>query len=336
MNLNTRYLGLELKNPLVPAASPLSTNLDSLCRLEDAGAAAVTLFSVFEEQIEHEIEQMAHYLDYGSDSYGEATSYFPEPADYHRGPDEYLELIRTAKQRLSVPIIASLNGSSKGGWAKYAKDMAAAGADALELNVNWIETDPTITGAEVEARYTDVVQLVANAVSIPVTVKVGPYFSALANLARRFSQVGAKGLVLFNRFYQPDFDLDERTVRPNLTLSTPAEMRLPLHWIAILYGRVDLNLALSTGVHSASDVIKAMMAGARVATCASALLANGPGHMLTMLREIESWMVVHEYESIQQMQGSMSYQKVPNPSAFERANYMKELQSFRPDPVLLR
>ncbi|MCW5943982.1 MAG: dihydroorotate dehydrogenase-like protein [Fimbriimonadaceae bacterium] len=336
MNLNTRYLGLELKNPLVPAASPLSTNIDGLCRLEDAGAAAVTLFSVFEEQIEHEIEQMAHYLDYGSDSYGEATSYFPEPTDYHRGPEDYLELIRIAKQRLSIPVIASLNGSSKGGWAKYAKEIAAAGADALELNVNWIETDPTSTGAEVEARYTDVVQLVANAVAIPVTVKVGPYFSALANLARRFSQVGAKGLVLFNRFYQPDFDLESRTVSPNLTLSNPAEMRLPLHWIAILYGRVDLNLALSTGVHSAADVIKAMMAGARVATCASALLANGPGHLLTMLREIEAWMVVHEYESIQQMQGSMSYQKVPNPSAYERANYMKELQSFRPDPVLLR
>lgn len=333
-DLATEYLGLELKNPIIAAASPLTAKLDGIRRLEDGGVSAVTLFSLFEEQIEHETALLEHELSFGSESFAEAGSYFPEPDEFHAGPSEYLELIHAAKATTSIPVIASLNGVSPGGWVDYARQMQQAGADAIELNVYWIETSPGVSGLEVEKRYVDVVAAVADAVSIPVAAKIGPYFSAIANVASQLADVGARGLVLFNRFYQPDFDLNSRSVEPALQLSHSVDMRLPLHWTAILFGRVPADLAITSGVHTAHDVLKAMMAGARVASMASALLRHGPSHVGSLLREIEGWMLAHEYGSIRQMRGSMSYRKVPNPSAFERANYMKELQSYRPDPAV--
>jgi dihydroorotate dehydrogenase (fumarate) len=336
VNLNTTYLGLKLKNPLVPAASPLSKWLDGLKRMEDAGAGAVTMFSLYEEQIEHELAQMGLYMDMGSESYAEATRYLPEPESYHRGPEEYLSLIADAKASLSIPVIASLNGSSDGGWVDYAKKMEQAGADALELNIYWIETSPYISGQEVESRYIEVVRSVSGSVNIPVAVKVGPYFSSMANMASKLHAAGAKGIVLFNRFYQPDFDVIARELRPSLTWSSAQEMRLPLHWTAILYGQVPMDIALSTGIQRANDVAKALMAGATVTTFASCLMQHGIGHMTKMLADLTAWLAREEYESVDQLRGVMSHQKVVNPSAYERANYMKELQSFRPDPTLLR
>lgn len=334
MNLSTSYLGLTLRNPIVPAASPLSRDLGDLKRLEDFGAGAVTLFSLFEEQLEHESEMMGHYLDLGSGSFAEALSFFPTPESFHRGADQYLDLIRQGKQSLGIPIIASLNGASMGGWTQYAKQIEQAGADAIELNVYWIETDFSITATDVEARYRDIVHAVANRVAIPVTVKIGPYFSALPNFARNLKRAGAKGLVLFNRFYQPDFDVENRDVRPNLEWSTSQELRLPLHWIALLSGRIELDLALSTGVRSEVDVVKALMAGARIATCASVLMDHGAAYLEKMIARLGEWLNAHEYQSVAQLQGSMSYRKVADPSAFERANYMKELHSIRPEPML--
>ncbi len=336
MDLCTQYLGLKLKNPLVPAASPLTRDLDSLKRLEDSGAAAVTLFSLFEEQIEHETELIASYLDYGSDRYAEASSYFPTPDRFHSGPDQYLDLVRKAKETLDIPVIASLNGVTTGGWIDYAKQMADAGADALELNVNWIETDPNVTGQEVEQRYVDVVTAVASTVALPVTVKIGAQFSSVANIALRLGGAGARGLVLFNRFYQPDFEVEKREVKPHLVWSTSHDMRLPLHWIAILYDKVPLDLALSTGVHSPIDVVKAVMAGARAVTCASILLDRGIEYLGRLVYGLEEWMTNHDYESLDQLRGCMSHQRVANASAFERANYMKELLSFRPEPLAFR
>lgn len=336
MDLRTTYLGMELKNPIVSAASPLARDLDGIRRLEDAGASAVTLFSLFEEQIEQETERMAHYLDLTSDAFAEASSYFPEPEAYHKGPVEYLGLISKAHAAVDIPIIASLNGMSIGGWVEYSHLIQEAGASALELNIYWVETNPHVNGQAVEKRHLEIIEAVAQDLSIPVTVKVGPYFSSMAAFAHDVSLSGAKGMVLFNRFYQPDFDIDRREVRPQLAYSTRTEMRLPLHWIAILSDQVRLDFALSTGVHTGRDVLKAMMAGAKVATCASALLTEGPEYLSTMLRDIEVWMEENSFQSISQMQGSMSYQKVANRSAFERANYMKELQSYRPDPAMLR
>lgn len=336
MNLKTTYLGMTLKNPLVPAASPLSKWLDGLKRMEDAGAAAVTMFSLFEEQIEHEMALVGEYLDFGSESFAEATRYLPEPESYHRGPDEYLELIRKAKASMDIPIIASLNGSSLGGWTDYSKLIEEAGADALELNVYWVETSAAVSGEEVEKRYRDVVAAVAGTVKIPVAVKIGPSFSSLPHFAKSLELAGARGLVLFNRFYQPDFDLATRDVKPSIAWSTSTEMRLPLHWTAILCDQVNLDLAFSTGIHQATDVLKALMAGARVTTLASCLMKNGVWHLTHILSELEAWMSANGYDSVGQLQGIMSYRRVVNPSAFERGNYMKELQSFRPDPSLLR
>jgi dihydroorotate dehydrogenase (fumarate) len=333
MDLTTTYMGLTLKNPLVPSASPLSEKIDKIKAMEDAGAAAVVMYSLFEEQITSESLQLDHYLSQSTDRFDEAASYFPEPDEYKLGPDEYLNLIRQAKEAVNIPIIGSLNGVSTGGWIDYAKKIQQAGADALELNVYYIPTNPKMTGAEVEQMYLDVVRDVKKSVSIPVAVKIGPFFSSTANMAARLADAGANALVLFNRFYQADFDLEKLEVVPQLVLSTNYELRLPLRWTAILYGRVPVDFAITTGVHTYTGVLKGMMAGAKVTMLASELLANGLYRLGEIQKEILQWMETHEYESIAQMQGSMSQKHVAEPAAFERANYMKVLHSWRQDPT---
>ena len=329
MDLTTTYLGLKLKNPIVPSASPLSNSLDSMRRLEDAGASAIVMYSLFEEQIVHESAELNHYLSYGTESFAEALSYFPQPKDYNLGPEEYIELLHNAKRALGIPVIASLNGISTGGWISYAKKMEEAGADALELNVYYIPTDPKLTGTDVENRYVDVLEAVKKNVHIPVAMKLNPFFSSMANIAHRLDAAGANGLVLFNRFYQPDIDLETLEVVPNVILSTPQALRIPLRWIAILHGRVRASLAATSGIHTAADALKMLMAGADVTMMCSALLKHGPHHIKTVLNEMNQWMLEHEYVSVQQMKGSMSQKSIADPSAFERANYMKALQSFR-------
>lgn len=333
MDLRTTYLGLSLKNPLVPSASPLSERLDHIRQMEDAGAAAVVMHSLFEEQLTHESHQLDHFLSYGSESFAEALHYFPEMDAYRVGPDEYLEHVRQAKAAVDIPIIGSLNGVSFGGWTTYARRIEEAGADALELNIYYIPTDPRRTGFDVEEMYLNVVREVRGHLRIPVAVKLSPFFSAMANMALKLYEAGAAGLVLFNRFYQPDVDLDALEVVPNLVLSRSDELRLPLRWVAILYGRLPLDFAITTGIHSHVDVLKGLMAGASVTMMASELLRNGIGRLHEILREVEMWMAQHEYASVAQMQGSMSQQHVPEPAAFERANYMRTLQSWRPDPT---
>ena len=329
MDLSTTYLGLNLRNPVVPSASPLSYTLDGMKRLEDGGAAAIVMYSLFEEQIAHEAAELDHYLNYGKESYAEALTYFPEPQEYNVGPDEYIEQVRRAKQSLGIPVIGSLNGISTGGWIKYARNIEEAGADALELNVYYIPTHPDVTSSEAEDRYLEVLHEVKRAVRIPVAMKLSPYFSAMAHMAKRLEYGGANGLVLFNRFYQPDIDLEALEVKPNVVLSTPNAMRLPLRWIAILYGRVKLSLAATSGIHSAGDVIKMVMAGADVTMMCSALLKNGPEYLTKVLSDLDQWLLEHEYTSIRQMKGSMSQKSVADPAAFERANYVKALQSFK-------
>jgi len=328
MDLKTSYLGMQLKNPIVPSASPLSHNVDSMKRLEDAGASAIVMYSLFEEQIAHEADELDHYLAYGTESFAESLTYFPEAAEYNVGPDEYVDLVRKAKEALSIPVIGSLNGITSGGWIDYAKKIQEAGADALELNVYYIPTDQNLSGTDVEDRYLEVLHAVKRSVTIPVAIKLSPFFSSLAHVAHRLDLAGADGLVLFNRFYQPDIDLDELEVVPNVLLSTPHELRLPLRWIAILHGRVKASLAATTGVHTAEDVLKMVMAGADVTMMCSALLKHGPKHIAEVLSAVRDWMVEHEYVSLEQMRGSMSQKSVPDPSAFERANYMKALSSF--------
>lgn len=332
-DLSTSYLGIKLAHPLVASASPLSYTLDGIRRLEDAGVAAVVMYSLFEEQIEQESHALHHYLEYGTHSYAEALDYFPQPDQFNVGPHEYLELLRKAKEATQIPIMGSLNGVSSGGWIEYARMMQEAGADAIELNLYYLPTDPTLTGLEVEEMYLDVVRDVSQSVTIPIAVKVGPYFSNFTHMAARFVQAGASGLVLFNRFYQPDFDLEHLEVTPNLVLSRADELRLPLTWIAILYGRIQADFAITSGVHSHLEVLKGMMAGAKVAMIASELLKNGVERVGAILQDLQSWMQEHEYESIRQMQGSMSQKHVANPDAFERGNYMKVLRSWRPDPT---
>lgn len=332
MDLTTTYLGLKLTNPIVPSASPLSHTLDSMRRLEDAGASAIVMYSLFEEQIVQESAELNHYLSYGTESFAEALSYFPQAEDYNLGPEEYLDLLHKAKTSLHIPIIASLNGISTGGWIKYAQKMEEAGADALELNVYYIPTDPKLTGAEVENRYVEVLQAVKKTVRIPVAIKLNPFFSALANVAHRLDEAGADGLVLFNRFYQPDINLDTLEVIPNVILSTPQALRIPLRWIAILYRRVRASLAATSGIHTAEDALKMLMAGADVTMMCSALLRHGPNHIKKVLDDMNRWMTEHEYVSVQQMKGSMSQKSIADPSAFERANYMKALQSFKSLP----
>lgn len=333
MDLRTTYMGLQLAHPLVPSASPLSYTVDGIRRLEDAGASAVVMHSLFEEQIEGESHILDHYLSYGAHSFAEALNYFPEMQRYNVGPHSYLELISAAKAAVDIPIIASLNGVSPGGWIEYAKLMQEAGANGLELNIYYIPVDPVLDSATVEQTYLDIVRNVKASVSIPVAVKVGPYFSAFANMAARFCSAGADALVLFNRFYQPDIDLENLEVMPNLVLSSPHEMRLPLRWVAVLYGRIAVDMAVTGGVHSHVDAIKAIMCGATVTMMASELLRNGVKRIGEMRSDLQSWMEDHEYESVEQMRGSMSQKNVATPDAYVRANYIKMLQSWRPDPV---
>ena len=328
LDLSTTYLGLRLKNPLVVSASPLSKKVEMARRLEAAGASAIVLYSLFEEQITHESHELDHYLSRGAESYAEALSYFPEMEHYNIGPDRYLDHLRRLKQALDIPVIGSLNGISAGGWIEYAHNIEQAGADALELNIYYLPTDPHVTGAELEDTYVNLVRTVRAQVRIPIALKLSPFVTALPHLAQRFTEAGANGLVLFNRFYQPDFDLEALEVVPSLTLSSSDDLRLPLRWIAILYGRVAADLALTGGVHTAQDALKAMMAGAKVAMLASELIAHGAERLSAILADMHAWMLEHDYESIAQMQGSMSQQSVAEPAAFERANYMKALNSF--------
>jgi dihydroorotate dehydrogenase (fumarate) len=327
-DLSTSYLGLTLKNPLVVSPSPLNEDVDNLRRMEDQGASAVVLHSLFEEQINVQSHDLDRFLSHGTESFAEALSYFPEAQAFSLGPEGYLEHIRKAKTAIGIPIIGSLNGVSTGGWIRYAKMIEEAGADALELNVYYIPTDPELSSAQVEKMYVDLVRDTKATIKIPVAVKLGPYFSAMANMARRLDQAGAGSLVLFNRFYQPDFDLEQLEVVPNLVLSTSQELRLRLCWVAILHGHVKADLAITGGIHAPEDVIKAMMAGAKVAMMTSALLSRGLGHLAMVRTGILQWMEEHEYTSIRQMQGSMSQRSVANPNAFLRANYLKVLSSY--------
>ncbi|MCS7059631.1 MAG: dihydroorotate dehydrogenase-like protein [Anaerolineae bacterium] len=333
MDLTTTYMGMKLAHPIVPAASPLSKNLDSIKRLVDAGAPAIVMYSLFEEQINAEGLILDHYLNYGSYSSPEAMTYFPDLKNYNIGPDDYLELIRKASERAGVPIIGSLNGVSTGGWISYAKKIEEAGAAGLELNIYYIATDIARDGNEIEQMYLDVVRDVKKSVSIPVAVKVGPFFSATANMMRKLADAGADALVLFNRFYQPDIDPETLEVVPQHILSTSTDLLVSLRWVAILYGRVPVDFAVTNGVHSTTDVLKSMMAGAKVAMVASELLQHGMGRIRELANDLQRWMEEHEYESVRQMQGSMSQINVAQPAAFERANYMKSLESWRPDPT---
>ena len=336
MDLATSYLGLTLKHPLVVSASPLSETVDGVRQLEEAGAAAIVLPSLFEEQIERESVHLDHYLGYAAHSFAEALSYFPEAAQYRIGPEEYLNRLAKARSLTEIPILGSLNGVSTGGWVDYARMMEQAGAHALELNIYYIPTDPRMPGSEVEQMYLDVLRDVRRSISIPIAMKLSPYFSATANMATRLADDGADGLVLFNRFFQPDLDLESLTVVPHLVLSTSAELRLPLRWVAILYGRVAADLAITSGVQSHEDVLKSLMAGASAVMLTSELLEHGIGRIGEIVRGLTVWMTEHEYESVAQLQGSMSQMCVAEPAAFERANYMKQLQSWRPDPTGLR
>jgi dihydroorotate dehydrogenase (fumarate) len=330
MNLTTNYLGMVLKNPIVASSSPLSHTVDSIRRVEDAGAAAVVMYSLFEEQIGFDSYYIDYHLTQGIDSYAESISYFPDMQSYNVGPDQYLNLIRRAKETVEIPIIGSLNGTSVGGWTDYATLIEEAGADALELNIYYLPTHPDITGAEVERLYLDILSAVRQTVTIPVAVKLSPFFSSVANMAGRLADHGADGLVLFNRFYQPDFDLENLEVAPRLVLSNSDDLRLPLRWVAILYGHVSADLAITTGIHTSHDVIKGLMAGAKVTMMASELLQKGVRRIGQVLNELVTWLNEHEYESVMQMIGAMSQKHCAEPAAFERANYMKMLQSYRP------
>ena len=335
MNLKTEYLGLKLRTPLVPSASPLSVSLDNIKRMEDAGASAIVLHSLFEEHITFERHQLPHHFRHGTESYAEALSYCPEISVQTIGPESYLDEIAAAKDAVSIPIIASLNGSTLGGWTDYARRIEEAGAEALELNIYWIPTDPELTGSEVELRYGQIVSQVKETISIPIAVKLSPFFSNVANVAKLLAEAGAKGLVLFNRFYQPDIDLESLDVTPNILLSTPMAMRLPLCWIAILRDRIKVDLAATSGVHRATDVIKLLLAGADVTMLCSVLLRYGIDHLAVVERELEEWMEKHEYESVAQLKGSMSQKKCPDPTAFERAQYIHGIStSWRtPNPL---
>ena len=330
MSLTTSYLGMTLKNPIVASSSPLSHNVDSIRRLEDAGAAAVVMYSLFEEQINFDSFYIDHYLTNGTNSFAESLSYFPEMQGYNSGPDEYMNLIKLAKDAVDIPIIGSLNGVSAGGWTDYAVLMQEAGADAIELNVYYIPANQDLDGSDIENIYLNILREVKRSVSIPVAIKLSPFFSSTANMAKRLVAEGANGLVLFNRFYQPDIDLETLEVVPRLVLSNSSELRLPLRWVAILYGRVLADLAITTGIHTSEDVLKALMAGAKVTMMASELLQNGIRRISVILDELRSWMEEHDYESVAQMIGSMSQQHCAEPAAFERANYMKTLASYQP------
>ncbi len=329
MDLSTKYMGLKLKNPLVPSASPLSKSVDMVKRLEESGASAVVVYSLFEEQITHEAGELDHYMSYGTESFAEALNYFPEAKEFNLGPDEYLRHLNNLKSAVDIPVIGSLNGVSAGGWLKYAKLIEEAGADALELNVYYIPANIEKDGTVIEEIYVrDLIKIKKN-LKIPVAMKLSPYFSSMPNMAKKLDDAGADALVLFNRFYQPDIDLADLEVVPNLELSSSFEMRLPLRWIAILYGRIKANLAASTGIHTHEDVIKMLMAGADITCLCSELLGNGINRISEILKDLEKWMEEREYESVEQMKGSMSQKSVADPAAFERANYMKALNNYK-------
>jgi|ERR1051326_5203498 dihydroorotate dehydrogenase (fumarate) len=326
MNLTTKYLGLDLRTPLVASASPLSHDLDSIRRLEDAGASAIVLYSLFEEQLRQESANLEYHLEAGTESFAESLTYFPNPGEFHSGPEEYLTHILKAKDAVDIPIIASLNGSTLGGWASFAQRIESAGADAVECNIYSIPTDFAMSSETVEYTYLDILREVKLSVHIPVAVKLSPFFSNMANMAKRLDATGANALVLFNRFYQPDIDLDNLIIKPNVLLSTPQDLRLPLTWIGILYGRIKANLAATSGIHYAEDVIKMLMVGADVTMMCSVLLREGPEHIRFVERQVEQWMADHEYESVRQMKGSMSQLRCSDPSAFERAQYMRAVK----------
>jgi dihydroorotate dehydrogenase (fumarate) len=332
MDLTTTYMGLKLRNPLVPSASPLSDEVDTIKRLEEAGAAAVVLYSLFEEQLRRESAELDFHLSHGTESFAEALSYFPEPSEFRVGPEDYLEHIAKAKAAVQIPIIASLNGSTLGGWTAYAKQIQQAGADALELNIYSIPTEDDVAGGDVEKTYVDILKAVKQEVTIPVAVKLSPFFTNFANVAKRLADAGADGLVLFNRFYQPDIDLENLEVKPNILLSTPMAMRLPLRWVAILYGRVSSSLAATSGIHRASDALKMLMAGADVTMLCSALLRHGAAHIGTIERDMTAWMEQHEYESVKQLKGSLSQKNCEDPSSFERAQYMRAISTYPYEP----
>ncbi|MCC6475632.1 dihydroorotate dehydrogenase-like protein [bacterium] len=332
MDLSTTYLGLNLKHPIMSSASPLAQNLAGVKKLEDAGVAAIILPSLFEEQIEKELLELHWATLQGSESFAEATSYFPSPEKFILGPEEYLSLISKAKESCSVPVIPSLNGIAPGSWAKYARFFEEAGAPAIELNIYYVATDPFADSAKLEENYLEIIREVRSHVNIPLAVKVSPFFTTFASMARRCVEAGADGLVLFNRFYQPDLDLEQLEVKPHVELSTSFAMRLPLRWVAILYGRVPCDFATTSGVHSGEDAVKLIMAGANTVMMCSALYKNGLGHVNAVLKDMKGWMEVNEYDSVDMMRGTMSQVSVANPDAYERANYMKTLQSFRMVP----
>jgi dihydroorotate dehydrogenase (fumarate) len=336
MDITTTYLGLNLRSPLVPsAAAPLSEDLDNIKRLEDAGAGAVVLHSLFEEQLLREKFELHHHLEYGTESFAEALTYFPEPDEFHVGPELYLDHIQQAKQAVQIPIIASLNGFSSGGWVEYAKLIQDAGADAIELNIYYVPTDFNMSGAQVEQNYIDTLREVKAEVSIPVTVKLSPFFSNLANMAKQLDEAGADGLALFNRFLQPDINPEELEVEPGSILSHAQDLRLPMRWIAILYGRINADLAATSGVQRGRDALKLLMAGAKVTHVCSALLRHGIPYIQVMEQEMKHWMEDHEYESVKQMQGSMSQLHCEDKSAYERAQYMKAITSYQPERSLI-
>jgi dihydroorotate dehydrogenase (fumarate) len=330
MDLSTTYLGMKLRTPLVPSASPLSEEIDGIKRMEDNGAPAVVLYSLFEEQLVLEGLELDYHLAEGTESFAEATTFMPQGGEFHLGPDGYLEHIRRAKEATDIPIIASLNGMTAGGWTDYARLIEQAGADALELNIYYIPTSPELTGVDVEQTYLDIVKMVKAVLSIPVAVKLSPFFSNLANMAKRLDDAGANALVLFNRFYQPDIDLENLVVRPNVILSTPQALRLPMRWVAILHGRIKADLGATSGIHTAHDVIKMLMAGASVTMLCSVLMRHGIERIRTIEEGVCQWMEEHEYESVEQMRGSMSQQSCADPSEFERAQYMRALRTFKP------
>lgn len=329
MNLTTSYMGIPLRNPLVPSASPLSADVDNIRRLADAGASAVIMFSVFEEQLRMEAAALDHYTSVGDHLSAEATSFFPASLDYQVAPSRYLDILHRAAEAVDIPVIASLNGMSSEGWIDYARQIEQAGARGLELNIHMLPTDPGIAGARVEETHLEIVRAVRNTVTIPLAVKMSPFYSSIAHMAGQFHKAGADALVMFNRFIQPDFDLDELEVVPSLNLSTPEEIRLPLRWIAILFGRVGVSLGATGGVHSAREVVKYLLAGADIVCTTSALLKKGIPFLGNLLDDLRAWMIEHEYESVEQMKGAMSQKSVADPAAFERASYIKTLEHFK-------
>jgi dihydroorotate dehydrogenase (fumarate) len=333
VDLTTTYLGLELKNPLVASPSPLSEKLENIKRMEEAGIAAVVMYSLFEEQIIHESLELDHFLSRGTESFAEALTYFPNIGKFSLAPEKYIETLEKTKKAVNIPVLGSLNGVSTGGWIEYGRKIQDAGADGLELNLYYLPSDVNLTSAQLEDNYLRLVSDIRAVIKIPLAVKLAPFFTALPNFASRLAEAGADGLVLFNRFYQPDLDLENLEVVPNLVLSNSDDLRLPLRWIAILYGKVKADLALTSGVHTPEDAIKALMAGANVAMTTSALLKRGTAAIQQILTGMEEWMTAHEYVSVSQMRGSMSQGAVAEPAAFERANYMKVLNSFNADLI---